>query len=527
MKYYLQTHKSQNFFKRHRFHIITKNDSLPFFVSFAVGSFFLSFVNYMHYDSNSFYLKINFFFLTLILFDWFFTVNKEAVNGFHTKNVQVGIFKGMILFIVSEIMFFFSIFWSFFNYKINPSLYIECIFPPIGINIIKMNCFPLLNTVFLVYSGLFLMLSIFYLKKGRFYWSFLNLCVTIFLGLLFVLVQYKEYSDSTFSFNDSCYGSVFFLLTGFHGFHVIVGLIFLIICCYRLYLTYKHNSYKYSTSLYMKSFFKMFIFIRMFYDRLDKDLNTTSCEIGSPIKANEKINFTLIKNAMLKYKFTNLMYLFLYGFCLSYLSKTKRGEYFSESKVKSLNLKTLDWKLDEKKKNTVKFSIKNSYLSFDNDKLTIYCNDQKRLLLSYLANTNILKKMFLFEFIHSLKLTKNNDFSGFYKCYHFFIDSIDKSYAISRVPSKSKAFYAWKNLLLWINYNNFEVDEKKGSGWLKRRMEFKFILPFIGFKRDANVGYICASWYWHFVDAIWIFVISVIYSDFLIILLEMEYLHIM
>ena len=135
--------------------------------------------------------------------------------------------------------------------------------------------------------------------------------------------------------------------------------------------------------------------------------------------------------------------------------------------------------------------------------------------------------MFLFEFIHSLKLTKNNDFTSFYKCYHFFIDSIDKSYAISRVPSKSKAFYAWKNLLLWINYNNFEVDEKKGSGWLKRRMEFKFILPFIGFKRDANVGYICASWYWHFVDAIWIFVISVIYSDFLIILLEMEYLHIM
>merc|ERR1712228_1015329 len=160
--------------------------------------------------------------------------------------VQVGILKGMILFILSEMMFFFS----FFNYKINPSCYIECIFPPIGINIIKMNCFPLLNTVFLVYSGLFLMNSIFYLK----------LVITIILGLFFVLVQFKEYSDSTFSFNDSCYGSVFFLLTGFHGFHVIVGLIFLIICCYRLFLTYKYNFYKINKNLYFKKIFKVFFF---------------------------------------------------------------------------------------------------------------------------------------------------------------------------------------------------------------------------------------------------------------------------
>merc|ERR1711878_35861 len=98
-----------------------------------------------------------------------------------------------------------------------------------GINIIKMNCFPLLNTVFLVYSGIF-----------------------------FVLVQFKEYSDSIFSFNDSCYGSVFFLLTGFHGFHVIVGLIFLLICCYRLYLTYKFSFYELNKNLYFKKIFKVF-----------------------------------------------------------------------------------------------------------------------------------------------------------------------------------------------------------------------------------------------------------------------------
>ena len=198
MTHFNQSYKSKNYFKRHRFHIITKNDSLPFFVSLSVGSIFLSLVNYWHYQTDSFYMKLNFFLLVLILFDWFFTVNKESVNGFHTKNVQVGILKGMILFILSEIMFFFSIFWAFFHFKINPSFFIECIFPPIGINIIKMNCFPLLNTVLLVYSGLFLMNSIYYLKKARFFKSYFNLILTIILGLLFVLVQFVEYSDSTF-----------------------------------------------------------------------------------------------------------------------------------------------------------------------------------------------------------------------------------------------------------------------------------------------------------------------------------------
>ena len=148
----------------------------------------------------------------------------------------MGILKGMVLFILSEIMFFFSIFWAFFHFKFNPSLTIGCLFPPMGINIIKMNCFPLLNTVFLVYSGLFLMNSLDYLKKGNYEYSFKNTFICIILGLAFILIQFIEYSDSTFSFNDSCYGSIFFLLTGFHGFHVIVGLIFLIICAFRLFI---------------------------------------------------------------------------------------------------------------------------------------------------------------------------------------------------------------------------------------------------------------------------------------------------
>merc|ERR1712177_6215 len=95
-------------------------------------------------------------------------------------------------------------------------------------------------------------------KKRKILLIFFKLVITIILGIFFVLVQFKEYSDSVFSFNDSCYGSVFFLLTGFHGFHVIVGLIFLLICCYRLYLTYKFNFYKINKNLFLKKIYKTF-----------------------------------------------------------------------------------------------------------------------------------------------------------------------------------------------------------------------------------------------------------------------------
>merc|ERR1712115_192076 len=180
----------------------------------------------------------------------------------------------------------------------SPSVFIGCVFPPIGINIIKMDCFPLLNTVFLVYSGIFLMNSLNYLKKGNFKFSFLNLIFTIILGLFFVAVQFFEYSESSFSFNDSCYGSVFFLLTGFHGFHVVVGLIFLIICCYRLFLTYKYNVYKNKNIL--KLFLKTFIILRIFYCKLNND--------KTDIKNIKNLDFNLYIKYILDLKFNDLMY---------------------------------------------------------------------------------------------------------------------------------------------------------------------------------------------------------------------------
>ena len=463
----------------------------------------------------------------LILFDWFYTVNKEAVNGFHTKKVQVGILKGMILFIVSEIMFFFSIFWSFFTFKINPSLYIECIFPPKGIDIIKMNCFPLLNTVFLVYSGLFLMNSIYYLKKGRFNWSFLNLVITIILGLFFVLVQFKEYSDSVFSFNDSCYGSVFFLLTGFHGFHVIVGLIFLLICCYRLYLTNKFNYYKINKNLFWRKIIKTIYIVQILNFRINESRDTFSINYWINRNKNEYSSINI--NTLSKYSFNNLMYIIIFCSIINF-DHYKNIIKLSNLKKKKFFYKNIEFKKIDNKKllfNIIDFKYISSNVNIYND-LMHYCNTEKKEIIFYLLFTNKIKKLFLLDFIFSLKLSKNNDFlyfnKVFYDSYIIFLKSLNYSYNLNYISSKSKEFYSWKSILLWINYNNLNVTSKGIKNFFTRRMDFKFILPFIGFKRDSNLGYICASWYWHFVDAIWIFVISVIYSDFLIILCEMKYL---
>lgn len=161
----------------------------------------------------------------------------------------------MVLFILSEVMFFFSFFWSFFHISLSPSPEIRCIWPPLNIEIIKPWAIPLLNTLILIGSGVTITVSHYCLKKkvnpnieitsnilGKdivikkktVSSTALFLKFTIILGLIFTLIQGFEYADSPFSYKNNIYGSLFFLLTGFHGFHVIIGTIFLIVCYFRL-----------------------------------------------------------------------------------------------------------------------------------------------------------------------------------------------------------------------------------------------------------------------------------------------------
>lgn len=139
----------------------------------------------------------------------------------------------MALFIASEIMVFASFFWAFFHSSLNPTIDIGCVWPPKGIH--PMNAFgiPLLNTFILVTSGAWITKSQFEILAGNRRESIEGLLFTIFLAILFTAFQGYEYLNASFNISDGVFGSTFYMATGLHGSHVIVGTVFIIVCLIR------------------------------------------------------------------------------------------------------------------------------------------------------------------------------------------------------------------------------------------------------------------------------------------------------
>jgi len=161
--------------------------------------------------------------------------------------VQKGLKLGMILFIVSEVMFFFSFFWGYFHFALSPAIEIGCIWPPYGIQVFNYLHIPLYNTIVLLLSGVCVTWThneiVRKNLKNKFN-TYFSLILTILLAIHFTYWQLREYIMSSFSIADSVYGSIFFMATGFHGFHVILGTLFLSSCFIRLirfHFTRKHH----------------------------------------------------------------------------------------------------------------------------------------------------------------------------------------------------------------------------------------------------------------------------------------------
>lgn len=220
------------FFEQQPFHIL---DERPWPILICISTFFflIRLVDFFNGGGlNFFYYRIAI--QMFILFLWGKDVIREGtLGGSHTNEVGVGILWGMGWFIISEIFFFSAFFWGFFHFRLSPTIESGISWPPLRISPISPFAIPLLNTVILVRSGISLTWAHHSLIRGNWGGIIRGLIITIFLGIYFTLLQVLEYRERRFCFNDSIYGRIFFIATGFHGCHVIIGTILLSLCLQR------------------------------------------------------------------------------------------------------------------------------------------------------------------------------------------------------------------------------------------------------------------------------------------------------
>ncbi|MDP9137191.1 MAG: cytochrome c oxidase subunit 3 [Pseudomonadota bacterium] len=229
--------------KRHDYHLV---DPSPWPIIGAIATFVLALgaILWMH-GSRPWLMLIGLLGVLYVMFVWWRDVVSEGQRGDHTGVVALHLRYGMILFIVSEVMFFAAWFWAFFAASLFPDDAIQAArivetggrWPPQGIVAFDPWHLPLLNTLILLTSGTTITWAhhaLLHNDRAGLKWG---LGLTILLGLLFTGVQAYEYSNAAFAFSrdhgGNIYGSTFFMATGFHGFHVIIGTIFLIVCFFR------------------------------------------------------------------------------------------------------------------------------------------------------------------------------------------------------------------------------------------------------------------------------------------------------
>ena len=219
--------------KSHPYHMV---DPSPWPFVGTVAAFVLAVggIWYMH-DGPPFLLLIGFAILLFTFFGWWRDVVRESRTGIHhTDVVSHGLRVGMLLFIASEVMFFFAFFWAYFDASVPLiSRTAHEIWPPEGVIPFNPWGLPFLNTLILLTSGATVTVAHHEIRAGDKDKATFWIGATVLLGVLFISLQAYEYSISAFGFTEGIYPSTFYLATGFHGFHVFVGTVFLLVCFFR------------------------------------------------------------------------------------------------------------------------------------------------------------------------------------------------------------------------------------------------------------------------------------------------------
>nr|ASY98072.1 cytochrome c oxidase subunit III [Brunneria borealis] len=227
----------------HPYHLVTYSP-WPIITATSIMVAMLGFINFS-YKFNSNLMLFGTLIVIMSSIQWWRDVIRESTyQGYHTQKVMSGLRWGMILFIVSEVFFFISFFWTFYHSSLSPSIEIGAAWPPAGIIPFNALQVPLLNTTVLLASGITITWSHHGLLENNNNQAIQGLIFTVILGLYFTAPQLYEYYEAPFTIADSIFGSTFFVATGFHGLHVVIGTTFLITCLSRmisLHFTSEHH----------------------------------------------------------------------------------------------------------------------------------------------------------------------------------------------------------------------------------------------------------------------------------------------
>ncbi len=223
-------------FQDHPFHLVSPSP-WPLFTSVGLFILTVSTALSMHNFYNLYYVVYIGLFLVISSMSFWFRdiISESTFLGDHTLVVQRGLNIGVVLFIVSEALFFMAIFWAFFHSALTPTVELGAQWPPIGIEPVNPFELPLLNTVILLSSGATITYAHHSLILGKRAGSLYGSIATILLAVFFTGFQAIEYSVSSFTISDGVFGTCFFFGTGFHGLHVIIGTIFLTTALWRIF----------------------------------------------------------------------------------------------------------------------------------------------------------------------------------------------------------------------------------------------------------------------------------------------------
>ncbi|SET66572.1 cytochrome c oxidase subunit 3 [Oceanicella actignis] len=226
--------------KNHPYQILPPSP-WPFLGAFGAFVMLYGAVLFFH-DRGPWIMTVGLLLVLYTMYGWWSDVIREAMAGEHTPVVRIGLRYGVILFITSEVMFFVAWFWSFFKHALYPMGEIvgfsvePGVWPPAGIETFDPWHLPLINTLILLASGCFATWAHHAIAHDGDNRTMGNALVgAVLLGILFTITQAYEYSHASFGFAGNIYGANFFMATGFHGFHVIVGTIFLAVCMFRAF----------------------------------------------------------------------------------------------------------------------------------------------------------------------------------------------------------------------------------------------------------------------------------------------------